>query len=221
MKRTVIWSMIAGLILVIATVADVVTFRDGKQTEGFVSTNEYEVHIWDTNYVNEFVVSVDVVRDIQFGEWLPKAVVATNTRSGVSNAPPKIVVEKEPSKGIMGGLIDEIVKRMPTNQQDMVREQLEQNASLNMANWRMMLLQIMLLCSVIGYFVCGIIVTIDAFKTQGPGWGSACIICTCCCTPVLLYYTGTLYTGRRGSMIFWLLSPLMMRIIMMLMARTM
>ena len=184
--------LIVFLIVVFSVSADIIYFKNGDIEEGYVKINEGRVRVLSRDELNEYEMSTNQIKSVEYGIWIEDKGKVTKEIAKVSSG--NVTVIETPfwvfSKfGNKGFSLKSVLNNIGT-----VRN-------------------ISIILLVLGVFVCigvsfvgNVIILIDAFK-KNILWGIFGLIFF---PIVLLIYLLTDYTGNKGRMFFWVyLLPLL------------
>ena len=184
--------LIVFLIVVFSVSADIIYFKNGDIEEGYVKINEGRVRVLSRDELNEYEMSTNQIKSVEYGIWIEDKGKVTKEIAKVSSGnvtiiePPFWDFSKFGNKGFS---LKSVLNNIGT-----VRN-------------------ISIILLVLGVFVCigvsfvgNVIILIDAFK-KNILWGIFGLIFF---PIVLLIYLLTNYKGNRGRMFFWVyLLPLL------------
>ena len=183
------------------TFADVIYFDNGDIDEGFVSINDNIMTITSQDKKGEYGVLTNHILRVKFGIWIKD--LNDTERSIAESSKKQQVVEKkfDPIEQIQqaipkewqGGSIDP---------QKILQNLLPKSKGITMMFISNVFLFFVLIVLIIVSIVCNILVLIDAFKNH-IAWGILSLLIPF----VLLVYLLAHYRGRRGKMFFWIISP--------------
>jgi hypothetical protein len=195
MKNIKIFFIVISYLFVNSLLADVIYFSNGDIDEGHVTITGNRVVIVTRDKKGSYGVSSDSVKKIDYGSWvedldISARIIAENTKK--TKALSKANKTQQTINKITGVLPDKVpIPTVPTCKFDK-----SMSAQVIIVGSMFIILSFISL-------IYSIILLVDAFKCS-IAWG----LCSLFIPFVIWIYLFTNYTGSRGKMFFWLISPL-------------